>query len=215
MTIHHDRPRPTTGLWRFVTLSLLLHAMLVWWLQNHAATPLPATQAAGTSLNIRLLQPQPADKPITRTAQPHRPVHTTSTNKNASAVPEPARNVQQRQPTETPHIRPIDTAKPEPSAAPSVTASYETIQGSLQQALNRHFVYPLLARRRGWEGEVVLGFRLESDGRIIDAHVARSSGYGILDRAALNALDKIKRIGNGPTHTIDMQLPVIYRLQEG
>ncbi len=64
----------------------------------------------------------------------------------------------------------------------------------MRQELARHFNYPLLARRRGWEGEVLLAFRLEADGRITGAHVARSSGYGVLDRAALTALGKVKRI---------------------
>ena len=86
---------------------------------------------------------------------------------------------------------------------------------TLQQEFARHFSYPSLARRRGWQGEVLLAFRLETDGRIMDAHIARSSGYTVLDRAALAALGKIKRIETKTPRSVAMQLPVIYRLQEG
>jgi protein TonB len=84
---------------------------------------------------------------------------------------------------------------------------------TLQQALARHFRYPLLARKRGWQGEVLLAFRLESDGRILDARIARSSGYRLLDRAALDALGRIKGIDNGAQQGLTLQLPVIYRLE--
>ena len=88
-----------------------------------------------------------------------------------------------------------------------------SLKVTLEQELARHFSYPLLARRRGWQGEVLLAFRLEADGRIIDARVSRSSGYSVLDRAALTALGKIKRIETKTPRGFAMQLPVIYRLE--
>lgn len=88
-----------------------------------------------------------------------------------------------------------------------------SLKVTLHQELARHFNYPLLARRRGWQGEVLLAFRLEADGRIIDARIARSSGYSVLDHAALTALGKVKRIETGASHGFAMQLPVIYQLE--
>jgi protein TonB len=46
--------------------------------------------------------------------------------------------------------------------------------------------YPLLARRRGWQGSVDIGFRLQADGSVGQAQIHRSSGYAALDRAALS-----------------------------
>lgn len=85
----------------------------------------------------------------------------------------------------------------------------------LQQALARHFSYPLLARKKGWEGEVMLAFRIEPDGTISSAHIARSSGYGALDQAALGALNRVGRIEDAPRQGLSLKIPVIYRLQEG
>lgn len=44
--------------------------------------------------------------------------------------------------------------------------------------------YPPLARRRGWEGDVLLRVRVGADGRPREVVVERSSGRSMLDRAA-------------------------------
>jgi protein TonB len=48
--------------------------------------------------------------------------------------------------------------------------------------------YPRLARRRGYEGSVVLDVLVLSDGTVGDLRVATSSGHKILDRAAVAAV---------------------------
>ncbi len=48
--------------------------------------------------------------------------------------------------------------------------------------------YPNTARRRGWEGEVLLLVDVTARGEVCKVTVSRSSGYQILDRAALNAI---------------------------
>jgi len=91
--------------------------------------------------------------------------------------------------------------------------------GQLQDQLSRYLSYPLRARRRGWEGEVLLGLRLDGDGQLHDIHLLRSSGYALLDRSAQKALARIERLqlpANAPVlQPINLQLPVVYRLSEG
>ena len=85
--------------------------------------------------------------------------------------------------------------------------------------LKNHFKYPMLARRNGWQGKVLLGLSINSQGNIENAHIKVSSGHRILDNSALNALIKIKKIhdiekwNNMNQH--DFVIPVIYRLQKG
>jgi protein TonB len=76
--------------------------------------------------------------------------------------------------------------------------------------------YPSLAKRRGYEGTVMLRLLVSKDGRVVEAEVLQSSGYSILDR---NAVDFIQRkwrftpaLKDG--HTVDMwvELPVQYEL---
>jgi protein TonB len=50
-----------------------------------------------------------------------------------------------------------------------------------------HPVYPRRAREMGWEGTVLLRLEVRSDGTVGEAEVERSSGYDLLDRAALRA----------------------------
>ena len=44
--------------------------------------------------------------------------------------------------------------------------------------------YPLIARRRGFQGTVVLEVMVDRNGRVGDLKVFKSSGYKVLDRAA-------------------------------
>ena len=84
--------------------------------------------------------------------------------------------------------------------------------------LTPHLQYPSRARRRGWEGEVLIGFHLSKTGLLENIHLARSSGYSLLDSSALNALIKITHI---PLSTpgdffqaMDLELPVIFQLTD-
>jgi protein TonB len=45
--------------------------------------------------------------------------------------------------------------------------------------------YPRLARARGWQGATDVELTILADGRVDDASVSRSSGFDVLDRAAL------------------------------
>lgn len=49
-------------------------------------------------------------------------------------------------------------------------------------------VYPQLARRNGWRGEVVLQVSVTRDGKVNHLDIQHSSGFRILDRAALRAV---------------------------
>ncbi len=89
----------------------------------------------------------------------------------------------------------------------------------LQNALSKHFDYPRIAVNKGWQGKVLLGFQLKRNGIIENIYIAKSSGYAILDRAASKSLANIQsipRTNSGFNYTSsDLQLPVIYQLQEG
>jgi len=97
-------------------------------------------------------------------------------------------------------------------------ASQARIRARLLGDLARHFEYPLVARIRGWEGTVLLELRVESDGHLDRIRIERSSGYAVLDRSALNSLNRLGYLTEAATwlngRSIDMQLPVIYRLVE-
>ena len=87
----------------------------------------------------------------------------------------------------------------------------------LEALLSEKLVYPLQARKRGWEGEVLLGFRIDPDGNFSDVTVLRSSGHSLLDRAAIRALEKTERyikpfLISRLSETLAMEFPIVYRL---
>lgn len=53
---------------------------------------------------------------------------------------------------------------------------------------NRKPIYPEIARQRGQEGKVILLAKIDSTGRLKDLYVSVSSGYQMLDEAAVKAV---------------------------
>jgi len=56
--------------------------------------------------------------------------------------------------------------------------------------LNRPPVYPALARKRGWEGTVLLEVDILADGMVQVISIRQSSSYGLLDQEAVEAVRK-------------------------
>jgi len=114
-----------------------------------------------------------------------------------------------------------------PAAAPSVagdgsTAVPEAAAGevpSVRVAPRYRFAplppYPALARSRGWQGEVELWVHVAADGRVLEARVNDSSGFELLDRAAVDTVGRWRfhpaRIGKTPVAT-EIRVPVCFRL---
>lgn len=93
------------------------------------------------------------------------------------------------------------------------------IKGQLRSALAPYFSYPLMARRNGWEGRVQVGLRVEADGHLSHVRIARSSGYRLLDSAALATLNHVDMLPQAAGwldgRHFDMVLPIEYRLIDG
>ncbi|MES9964846.1 MAG: energy transducer TonB [Candidatus Sedimenticola sp. 20ELBAFRAG] len=89
----------------------------------------------------------------------------------------------------------------------------------LEQQVANSFRYPGKAKRRNWEGTVMLSLVVEKDGRIEGIEIVDSSGHGILDRDALETLKQIKQVRlEAPlllSQAMELTMPVIYRLDRG
>lgn len=113
-----------------------------------------------------------------------------------------------------------DTAQRQAAETASRTAAREQqLRDSLQAALMPHFSYPLLARRRGWEGIVRVGVRIEANGNLTRLHLVEPCPYDVLNTAAINSLSRLARLPNAGRwlqgRYVDLVLPVEYRLLEG
>lgn len=68
--------------------------------------------------------------------------------------------------------------------------------------------YPEFARSKGWEGKVEITVTTDQEGRVIEAQIEKSSGYRILDQAALDATKQWELAPRQKT-----KIPVEFRLK--
>jgi protein TonB len=81
----------------------------------------------------------------------------------------------------------------------------------IRDAIQRGIAYPATARKMGWEGKVVVAFRLLSDGSVRDVRVVRGSGHAALDRGAVAAVRNASPFPRPPVEA-EIITPVVYRL---
>jgi protein TonB len=81
----------------------------------------------------------------------------------------------------------------------------------IRDAVQRGIAYPPAARRMGWEGKVVVAFRLLSDGSVRDVRVLQGSGHIALDRGAIDAVRNASPFPRSPVEA-EIITPVVYRL---
>jgi protein TonB len=84
-------------------------------------------------------------------------------------------------------------ATPPAGGAGEASAGPESVAANLRQAVplaavNRPPAYPALARKRGWEGRVLLAVEVAVDGTAQAVRVQTGSGHELLDEAALRAV---------------------------
>ena len=57
---------------------------------------------------------------------------------------------------------------------------------------NPHPEYPLIARKKGWEGRVIIHADIDNTGKVTYIKILESSGYEALDNVSLNTLKNWK-----------------------
>lgn len=75
--------------------------------------------------------------------------------------------------------------------------------------------YPMVARRNGYQGRVIVRLDVAADGRATDAQVMESSGYDVLDQSAVDTLRAWKlepALAGGRPVPGSVNVPVRFRL---
>lgn len=96
-------------------------------------------------------------------------------------------------PVPTPVAEPADAAQPAqaaPTGNPDAVALYKS---ELRAMIERNKTYPIISKRLGQTGTVVVAFTLLEDGNIIDVKIEKPSRYDNLNSSALNAVKKLER----------------------
>jgi TonB family protein len=89
--------------------------------------------------------------------------------------------------------------------------------GKVRQQIANAKYYPRIARRRGLEGQPVIAFTLSKNGRLMKVDLARTSGYQILDQAALETVHRAAPYPEIPaelkTDIFQFKLPISFVLK--
>jgi TonB family protein len=68
-------------------------------------------------------------------------------------------------------------------------AQYYPYAKMIKERIQLHWTYPMAARERHLQGNLLVIIRLERNGRLVNAYIARSSGYQILDSRSIQAIE--------------------------
>jgi len=108
---------------------------------------------------------------------------------------------------------PVPTLQPAPEnplPADPAPAQIRPVASQFEPSKNPAFTpqpaYPSVAQRRGQQGTVRIGFKVEPSGRLVDVRIGQASGYVLLDEAALAAVRDEWRFPAGPVrhHFVDI-----------
>lgn len=133
-------------------------------------------------------RPRVAPEPDPNAAAPARPVP------RRLPAPEPATSAAPAAPARAPasHAPPgaasTAPAAPRAPAAGPAGGAFESARAHAAYLHNPKPVYPPLAKRRQWEGKVLLRVQVLASGAVAAVSVAAGSGHEVLDEAALEAV---------------------------
>lgn len=93
----------------------------------------------------------------------------------------------------------------------------DNYRAGLSAALRRHLRYPMLARERGLEGEVIVQFSVARDGAVRGVRILRSSGVGEFDNEAVALLARVSPLpplpGSWPAEEAMFAAPIRFSLR--
>jgi len=214
----------------FLCLSVAAHALVLSAWHMPAYTPgksghtvlLSVTQRAGDRIEQSQTATVPVTDALTDTTAP--PVHTEAPATRVASNRVITRDSTSRQTNSTANPASSAASPPMTTSSAAAAASNPSIQreetdrqlrSSVMELITRKLTYPAIARRKGWQGTVKLQLHIEADGAITRLQVDETSGYRILDRAAMECLQLASLPGAARWlhgQAIDIVVPVEYRL---
>lgn len=99
------------------------------------------------------------------------------------------------------------TGSGESSRAAYIKHNFSNIKDMVQKRIT----YPVMARRMGWEGKVVVAFLVRADGGAENIRVVESAGYEALNKNTVEAVRQAVPFPKPPVEA-EIILPIVYRL---
>jgi protein TonB len=199
--------------WIFVTVSMAAHGAFFlharWERQAVALESVPSVMAVQMVEVLPappepVVLPAPSPEPVVEEPEP-----VITRNPEPEIVPPRRVQPQARPKPATPKVQRAPTATPK-AAVPALVEARPSARG------NRPPYYPEMARRNGWTGLCMVRVAVTAQGQAGSVSLARSSGHGILDQAALTAVRKWKfspRMVRGNAVPCTVEVPVNFSLR--
>jgi protein TonB len=135
---------------------------------------------------------------------------------NAEAVlPKPEEKpVEARKPNPVQPPAPVTTAPPRPHPSAAAVSNWHR---QIAIALQRHKGYPAAAQARRETGIATVSFSIDRQGRVVSAHIVRSSQHALLDAETLATVHRAAPFphppANMPGQTFDFVVPVQFNIR--
>jgi len=168
------------------------------------APPPPAPQPEPAALPQKL---EPAAAKVKHTVHPITPRPQSQEQSQPQAAETPAA------PTTSASVATVTGAAA--IQAPAVPADEEYRRanfGAIRDSILGKIHYPMLARRRGWSGQMEISFTITPDGNIHELRVLTSTGYSLLDDEALTAIRQTAPFTPPPQAATVLTMPITFRL---
>ena len=80
---------------------------------------------------------------------------------------------------------------------------------------NPHPEYPIIARKKGWQGRLLLAVHIDKNGNVLNVHVKETSGFEVLDKVSVKTIRDWKflpaRYGDSNVED-NINIPVSFKL---
>ena len=209
MTLPHPLRNETFFLIIGLTASAALHSALFLSRSPVISSQHFAVQPSDFSVEITMIetsagQPETVQEPVLTTPLP--------TSNTVDTAPTPS-SLAPTLPTPNPSPRLLPN--PSPSQLPPSPAS-STVLARPNPSQNSAPVYPDVARKKGWEGSVLLRAQITAQGHVESLTLLKSSGHEILDQSATTAVRQWRfhpqQINSQPTLST-VEIPVKFSLK--
>jgi protein TonB len=188
---------------------MALHATLFFSRPSIVTTQDFAVQPSDFSVEITMIetsagQPETVQEPVLATPLP--------TSDTVDTAPTPS-SLAPTLPTPDPSPRLLPTSSPS-QLPPSYASS--TVLARPNPSQNSAPIYPDVARKKGWEGSVLLRAQITAQGHVESLTLLKSSGFEVLDQSATTAVRNWRfhpqQINKQPTPST-VEIPVKFSLK--
>ncbi len=206
--IDADCPQQARMLRTMAIVATLLHAVVLYGVDPPPSPKPTSVREQGVTIELapvlphrgerhKVAAPVPSESPAPPMQQPKSEFQPDPVPTKPTFAPRKARPVQRQKPKATTATQigkkntPSQTVDAPQFPAPAEQKASRTVTTSpepLPSYSNPKPVYPELARKRGQEGRVLLSADIDEKGELTELRVDKSSGFSLLDEAALKAV---------------------------